>query len=44
MSGASSAQPLVAFVPGTVLCLEPGADDRWRLVWIVRPGLATHDA
>jgi phosphohistidine phosphatase len=35
---------VVAFVPGTVLCLEPGADDRWRVVWMVRPGLATRDA
>ena len=35
---------VVAFVPGTVLCLEPAADDRWRVVWMVRPGLATRDA
>ena len=35
---------VVAFVPGTVLCLEPGADDRWRVVWMVRPGLTTRDA
>jgi phosphohistidine phosphatase len=31
---------VVAFVPGTVLCLEPGADDRWCVVWMVRPELA----
>ena len=35
---------VAAFVPGTVLCLEPAADNRWRVVWMVRPGLATRDA
>ena len=35
---------VAAFVPGTVLCLEPAADDRWRVVWMVRPGLATREA
>ena len=35
---------VAAFVPGSVLCLEPAAGDRWRVVWMVRPGLATRDA
>lgn len=32
----------VGFVPGTVACLESGADDGtgpWKLVWMVRPEL-----
>ena len=35
---------VVAFVPGTVLCLEPAAGDRWCVVWMVRPELATRRA
>ena len=35
---------VVAFVPGTVLCLEPAAGDRWRVAWMVRPELATREA
>ena len=35
---------VVAFVPGTVLCLEPGAGDRWRVAWMVRPELAMREA
>ena len=35
---------VAAFVPGTVLCLEPAADDRWRVAWMVRPELATREA
>jgi phosphohistidine phosphatase len=35
---------VVAFVPGTVLCLEPPADDRWRVAWMVRPELALREA
>jgi phosphohistidine phosphatase len=31
----------VAFVPGTVLCLEPAVGDRWCVAWMVRPELAT---
>ena len=35
---------VVAFVPGTVLCLEPAAGDRWTVAWMVRPELATREA
>ena len=35
---------VVAFVPGTVLCLEPAADNRWRVAWMVRPELAMGEA
>ena len=35
---------VVAFVPGTILCLEPAAGDRWRVVWMARPELATSEA
>jgi hypothetical protein len=34
-------EEVVAFVPGTVLCLEPAAGDRWCVAWMVRPELAT---
>lgn len=32
----------VSFAPGTVVCLEREAADRWVLVWMLRPGLQ-HD-
>ena len=32
------------FVPGTVLCLEPAAGDRWCVAWMVRPELAPCEA
>ena len=35
---------VVAFVPGTVLCLEPAAGDRWTVAWMVRPELVTREA
>ena len=35
---------VVAFVPGTVLYLEPAAGDRWCVAWMVRPELATRVA
>ena len=35
---------VVAFVPGTVLCLEPAAGDRWAVAWMVRPELAAREA
>ena len=35
---------VAAFVPGTVLCLEPAAGDRWTIAWMVRPELATREA
>jgi phosphohistidine phosphatase len=31
---------VVAFVPGTVLCLEPAAEGRWTIAWMIRPALA----
>ena len=34
---------VVAFVPGTVLCLEP-AGDRWTVAWMVRPELVVPKA
>ncbi len=35
---------VIAFVPGTVLCLERAAGDRWTVAWMVRPELATREA
>ena len=35
---------VVAFVPGTVLCLEPAAGDRWTVAWMVRPELVKREA
>ena len=35
---------VVAFVPGTVLCLEPAAGDRWTVAWMVRPELVVPKA
>jgi phosphohistidine phosphatase len=34
---------VVAFVPGTVLCLEPAAGDRWAVAWMVRPELVARE-
>ena len=31
--------PLVAFRPGSVVCLERGVDGGWLLLWMLRPGL-----
>ncbi|MBF0249740.1 MAG: phosphohistidine phosphatase SixA [Alphaproteobacteria bacterium] len=31
----------VAFEPGAVACFERAPDDRWALVWMVRPSLLT---
>jgi phosphohistidine phosphatase len=32
---------VVAFVPGTVVCLERGEAGRWAIMWMVRPELAS---
>lgn len=32
--------PLVAFRPGSVVCLERASDGNWLLQWMLRPGLA----
>jgi phosphohistidine phosphatase len=31
--------PVVAYRPGSVVCLERGDDGRWRINWMVRPEL-----
>ena len=33
-------KPVVAFVPGTVVCLERDEANHWTIVWMVRPALA----
>ena len=33
-------KPVVAFVPGTVVCLERDEANHWIVVWMVRPALA----
>jgi phosphohistidine phosphatase len=33
-------EPVAAFVPGTVVCLEQGEADHWTITWMVRPALA----
>jgi phosphohistidine phosphatase len=35
---------VAALVPGTVLCLEPAAEGRWAIVWMLRPELAPPEA
>jgi len=35
---------VAAFVPGTVLCLEPAAGDLWTVAWMVRPELVAREA
>lgn len=32
-------QPLLGFQPGSLACLERGADGRWMLAWMTRPEL-----
>ncbi len=32
-------RPVVAFVPGTAVCLERTPDRAWAVVWVVRPEL-----
>ena len=32
-------KPVVAFVPGTVVCLESGEAGHWAIMWMVRPEL-----
>jgi phosphohistidine phosphatase len=32
-------QPLLAFEPGSLVCLERDADGQWRLAWMLRPEL-----
>jgi phosphohistidine phosphatase len=34
--------PIVAFVPGTAVCLDRGGDG-WSLAWMVRPELLPHN-
>ena len=34
-------KPVAAFVPGTVVCLEPGEAGHWAITWMVRPELAS---
>lgn len=36
--------PFVAFVPGTVVCLERAGARRWTLAWMIRPELLIHTA
>ena len=36
----NDASSVVAFVPGTVVCLERGDEANWSIAWMVRPGLA----
>jgi phosphohistidine phosphatase len=33
-------KPVVAFVPGTVVCLEQDEAGHWTIAWVVRPELA----
>lgn len=35
-------QPIVAYQPGTIVCLEQVEDARWRLGWMLRPELLPH--
>ena len=32
-----SERPLVAFQPGTLMALEPGADSGWQIAWVLPP-------
>lgn len=34
---------MVAFTPGTVVCLEPGTASRWHLCWMLAPQLLGGD-
>ena len=37
----NEATSVVAFRPGTIVCLEQDDDARWGLVWMIRPELVT---
>ncbi len=37
----NDAAPVVAFRPGTVVCLESDPDGRWVVAWMIHPGLLT---
>ena len=38
--GGEETSDVVAFTPGSVLCLQRAADGRWSVAWMVRPELA----
>jgi phosphohistidine phosphatase len=33
---------LIAFVPGSVLCVEQQSDGRWKIAWMLRPDIYRH--
>ena len=35
---------VVAFQPGTILCLERGEQQRWTIAWMVRPDVLPNSA
>ena len=36
-------QPLTAFLPGSLVCLEQEEDPNWRVAWMIRPELLEHE-
>lgn len=37
--GGDPDRPSVAYLPGSVVCLESEAEGRWRIAWMIRPEL-----
>ena len=37
--GAEAGRPVVAYLPGSLVCLESGDEGRWQIDWMIRPEL-----